>query len=247
MIGIIGAMPEEIGRIIEKIENRKTVEKGMRQYHVGELFGQPVVAVFSRWGKVAAATTVTNLILDFDVKQVIFTGVAGALSNRLKVGDIVVGKDLYQHDMDARPLMQQFEIPLLGTTKFTTDKTFTEKCHKASLSFVRNGFTEQVSENELKEFNLSTPEIHIGDIASGDQFISSSAKKNEIISGIPSLLCTEMEGASVAQVCYEYNIPFSIIRIISDEADENANIDFPSFVNKVASKYSLGILEKLIK
>ncbi len=245
MIGIIGAMPEEIDRIINQLEDKKSVEKGMRVYHTGTLFGVPVVAVFSRWGKVAAATTVTNLILDFDVEQIIFTGVAGALSPDLKVGDIVVSNDLYQHDVDARPLMRQFEIPLLGLTKFKADKELSIRCQDASQRFVKKGFLNQVTDIDRAEFQVEEPKVFFGDIGSGDQFISSQAKKDDILQGIPSLLCTEMEGASVAQVCYEYQIPFTVVRIISDAADESADIDFPNFVNKVASKYSVGILQEL--
>ncbi len=89
---------------------------GMRTYTIGELAGVTTVVVFSRWGKVAAAITVSTLILEFKVTELLFTGVAGAIDHRLQIGDIVLGKRLIQHDMDARPLMAQFEIPLLGKT-----------------------------------------------------------------------------------------------------------------------------------
>ncbi|MFA6582380.1 MAG: 5'-methylthioadenosine/S-adenosylhomocysteine nucleosidase, partial [Paludibacter sp.] len=108
LLGIMGAMPEEMDKIIASITNKQIEESGSRIYYRGELFGQEVVAVFSRWGKVAAAATVTHLILEYKVDRIIFTGVAGAISPELNVGDVVIGQRLFQHDMDARPLMRRF-------------------------------------------------------------------------------------------------------------------------------------------
>ena len=115
-------MPEEMNKIISAISNKEIIERGSRIYYKGILSGQEVVAVFSRWGKVAAATTATHLILEFKVDRIVFTGVAGGISPDLNIGDIVIGQHLYQHDMDARPLMRRFEIPLTGldTMEFKT-------------------------------------------------------------------------------------------------------------------------------
>src|ERR1700761_8445415 len=116
IIGIMGAMPEEIESVGHLLEGKRAVTMGRRTYTEGTLNGVRVVLVFSRWGKVAAATTVSTLILEFKITELIFTGVAGAIDPRLKIGDIVLGQRLIQHDMDARPFMAQFEIPLLGKT-----------------------------------------------------------------------------------------------------------------------------------
>lgn len=121
IIGIMGAMPQEIDGVIKLLENPKEITLGMRSYTSGTINNIDVVVVFSRWGKVAAAATVSTLIHVFNVTEVIFTGVAGAIDPTLNIGDIVIAKRLYQHDMDARPLMQQFEIPLLGKTFFECD------------------------------------------------------------------------------------------------------------------------------
>ena len=114
----MGAMPEEIDSIIQLLSEESRVTIGMRTYSIGKLNGITAVVVFSRWGKVAASITVSTLILEFKVTELIFTGVAGAIDPQLRIGDIVLGRRLIQHDMDARPLMEQFEIPLLGKTFF---------------------------------------------------------------------------------------------------------------------------------
>jgi len=121
-IGIMAAMQEEIDRLLRELPaGSEVVNDGRRTYHSGHLWGTPVVIVFSRWGKVAAATTATDLISDFCVTEILFTGVAGAAQPGLKVGDIVVGARLWQHDMDARPLFPRHEIPLLGRSSFASD------------------------------------------------------------------------------------------------------------------------------
>jgi adenosylhomocysteine nucleosidase len=113
-IGIIAAMQEEIDTLLQELaRDAEVIDDGRRTYHLGCLWDKSVVIVFSRWGKVAAATTATHLISDFGIDEVLFTGVAGAAQPGLKVGDVVVGARLWQHDMDARPLFPQHEIPLL--------------------------------------------------------------------------------------------------------------------------------------
>jgi adenosylhomocysteine nucleosidase len=102
-----------------------------------------------------------------------------------------------------------------------------------------------IDEQDLMEFNISQPKLFIGDIASGDQFFSTNEQKQSLNSQLPNVLCVEMEGAAVAQVCYEYEIPFSIIRTISDVADETAHIDFPSFIKKISSKYAAEIIKNI--
>lgn len=240
--GIISAMQEEIEALHILIQVEKKIVKGMRTYYQGRLFDKKVILVFSRWGKVASATTATQLINDFNIKEIIFTGVAGGVQPNIFVGDIVIGKDLYQHDMDGSPLVKTFEVPLLGKSAFTTDPGKRSQLSKASDQFLQNKH-EFLSKEKLKNFNITEPKIHIGDIASGDQFISCSSQSQKILSGLPTVKCVEMEGAAVAQVCFEYKVPFSIIRTISDNANHNAHIDFPKFAKEIASTYALGILQ----
>ena len=246
IIGIMGAMPEEIDGVVALLSNCVAISMGKRTYFSGQINGIETVVVFSRWGKVAATTTATTLIHEFKITELLFTGVAGAISSDLKIGDIVLGKRLIQHDMDARPLMNQYEIPLLSKTYFETDSTHLNIASKAiNEVFENKSLHSVIGERDLLEFNISQPKLFIGDIASGDQFFSTSEQKQNLNSQLPNILCVEMEGAAVAQVCYEYEIPFSIIRTISDVADETAHIDFPSFIKKISSKYSAEILKNI--
>ena len=244
LLGIMGAMPEEMDKIIAAITDKQIVESGSRIYYRGKLYGQDVVAVFSRWGKVAAATTATNMILSFNVDNIVFTGVAGAISPELTVGDIVIGQRLFQHDMDARPLMRRFEIPLTSKTSFETAKQNVDTMAQAAHNFLENNkeFREILSEQ-----NITNPKILTGDIASGDLFISSTQMKHAILRNIPSVLCAEMEGAAVAQVCDDYGVPLTVIRVISDSADEEAHISAIGFVNQHAGDYSLSVLKEYIR
>ena len=241
MIGIISAMEEEIQTLLHHLENKRSIEKGMRSYFYGTLFDKEIVLAFSRWGKVASATTVTQLINDFDINEVIFTGVAGSVGKNINIGDVVIGKNMYQYDMNAWPLIEPLEIPLLGKTFFETNALKRKLLIEATDHFIAN-FSNHVKIEEVKKFNIDNPKVHIADIASGDQFISEKQQIESIKQVIPSVGCVEMEGAAVAQVCYEYQIPFSIFRTISDKADDNAHVVFQKFAKQVASKYALGIL-----
>lgn len=245
-IGIMGAMPEEIDGVVALLSNCKMTEKGKRRYFSGQINGIDTVVVFSRWGKVAAATTVATLIHEFQITELLFTGVAGAIHSELKIGDIVLAKRLIQHDMDARPLMKQYEIPLLSKTYLESDSTHLAIASKAINTLIENKRLHAViDDTSLTEFRINQPKLFIGTIASGDQFFSSNAQKHALTEQLPEVLCVEMEGAAVAQVCYEYEIPFSIIRTISDVADDQSHIDFPSFIKKISSKYSTEIIRNI--
>lgn len=240
MIGIISAMQEEIQALLNELKNTTISEKGMRKYYQGTLFNKEVVLVFSRWGKVASAVTTTQLINDFKVSEIIFTGVAGGIQNELNIGDVVIGKNLYQHDLNASPFYEKLEIPILKKKFLVT--TNPEKLQNATNTFI-DTYHNYIQKCDAQLFNITEPKVIFGDIASGDQFISSLKKIKKLNKLIPSATCVEMEGASVAQVCFEYQMPFSIIRIISDKANNNANIDFSKFANSIASNYALGILK----
>ena len=240
MIGIISAMQEEIQALLHELQQVSKSVKGMRTYYTGTLFDKKVVLVFSRWGKVASAATTTQLINDFNVKEIIFTGVAGAIHPKLNIGDIVIGKNLYQHDLNAFPFYEKFEIPILKK-KFLETNDSTNLMEAANMFLAT--YHQFIDLDDALLFDIKTPKVVHGDIASGDQFISSLKKIKRLNKKLPSAVCVEMEGAAVAQVCFEYEIPFSIIRVISDKANNNATIDFPKFANSIASKYALGILK----
>lgn len=246
IIGIMGAMPQEIEGVIALLSNCEVFSMGQRSYFTGQINGIDTVVVFSRWGKTAAAATAAALIHEFKITELVFTGVAGAIHPDLKIGDIVLGKRLIQHDMDARPLMKQYEIPLLGKTYVETDAVYLDIASKAvGMVFESKSLHAVIDDEDLQQFDITNPKLLVGDIASGDQFFSSNEQKQQLTSGLPEVLCVEMEGAAVAQVCYEYEIPFSIIRTISDTADDNSHIDFPSFIKNISSKYAAEIIKNI--
>lgn len=240
-IGIMSAMREEISCLMGQIDLQERVVKGMRTYLKGHLWGKEVVLVFSRWGKVASATTATHLINNFNVSEILFTGVAGAVDSAIEIGDVVIGRDLYQHDMDASPLVAPYSIPLLNKSSFRTDGRRNGLLRAAVDRFLQEK-EMHVDPEKLRDFDITEPKGHEGSIASGDQFISDPEAIRRIRTGLPQVLCVEMEGAAVAQVCFEYKIPFNIIRTISDKANDNSHVDFPAFAAEVASPYARGII-----
>jgi adenosylhomocysteine nucleosidase len=246
-IGIMGAMPEEIDGLLQLIDHPVVHTIGMRNYYTGTINNHAVVVVFSRWGKVAAATTVSTLILKFNVTQILFTGVAGAISHKLNVGDVVVADRLFMHDMDARPLLPKFEIPLLGLSHFQTPEWEREMAVEAVSKLIDDETLHGLFTNDqLALFGITKPQLYCGDIASGDQFFSSHAQKEELKDLLPSVLCVEMEGAAVAQVCHENDIPCTIIRTISDCADDSSHIDFKRFIDEIGSRYSVEIIKYML-
>lgn len=242
--GIISAMEEENHLLLNHLKSPTVYEKGLRTYTRGMLWGIDTVLACSRWGKVAAAVTAAQLIIDFEVDHIIFTGVAGAVDPFLRIGDIVLANNLVQHDLDPRPLFDRFEVPFLGEKSFHPNPTLYNHTKEAILSFLED-FGECISATIRREFQITEPRLVEGLVASGDQFFADKEKLIALRERLPETKCVEMEGAAVAQVCYEYAIPYTIIRTISDEAGAGAHIDFQRFIRKVASLYAEGILKNL--
>ncbi len=245
-IGIMSAMVEEMDSLLESLKTDEVVTIGQREYHVGKLWDKDVVLVFSRWGKVAASSTTTTLITEFKVDEIIFTGVAGAVDSKVKIGDIVVAEELFQHDFDASPFLLKHVLPLILKKEIGTNPFVRNRLYDACSNFVDNQIENVISEEYLDEYKISKPKVLLGNIASGDQFIKDSEKRDEIKSGLDNVLAVEMEGAAVAQVCYEFGIPLGVIRTISDDANDNAIKDFPKFVYNVASQYSFQIVKNYL-
>ena len=244
-LGIVSALYQEQAGLIELMEDPQTHKAGMRDYVQGRLWGMDCVCVLSRIGKVAAAATVATLIERFQVTHVVFTGVAGAISPAVKVGDIVVADSLVQHDMNAAPLFPPLEVPLLGQSHFASDQNTTTKLFKAAQAFADQDFDREVSAEDRRSLKLLKPAIHRGLIASGDQFIHEREKAAALARNLPGLLAVEMEGAAVAQVCFEFGVPFAVIRTISDGSNEDSPMNFVHFIERVASPYALHIVKHL--
>lgn len=244
----MAAMHEELNRIVAMLSDVSKEKVGRKVVTLGKLNNEEVAVVFSGWGKVAAATTSTMLIERYSISQLIFTGVAGGIQPYLNIGDIVIGTSFVQHDMDCAGVLgiKRFEIPLLSLTEIPSSEALQEQAEQASIEYLKTDLASDVEKSELESLNISKPKIYKGLIASGDQFISSEEKLNELRQALPDLLAVEMEGAAVAQVAYEYDVPFIVIRVISDKANDDSLIDFPHFIEKVASHFTAGIIKRLV-
>lgn len=251
MIAIMSAMKEELAVLLdelEKEERKAVVALGGRQYHQGRLFGRDVVLAFSGWGKVASASVATTLLQHFEAQEIIFTGVAGAVDADLRVGDVVLASELVQHDMDASPVLgiSRFEIPLLGKIRFETDPGRRALGLSGIRDFLRSGGAGRVEDSPLGVLGDRPPKVMEGLVASGDQFIADQGRREEIMHLLPDVLCVEMEGAAVAQICFEHGKPVTVVRTISDTADARSPMDFPAFLQTLAGYYSKGLVEVLL-
>ena len=242
---ILSALAEEQQGLIELLKHPVRVTRAGRDFWHGELQGRKVVLALSRIGKVAAATTATTLIEAFGASRIVFTGVAGGVGPGVQVGDVVVATDFVQHDMDASPIFPRYHMPLYGRSRFDCDAALTamllEAAH-AALTGARGKFCQYNSDERAG--------VHSGLIASGDRFVSGAAEAQVLQDGLLAAgfapLAVEMEGAAVAQVCFDYGVPFAAVRTISDRADDQAHVDFPTFVTQVASGYALAIVKNLM-
>jgi adenosylhomocysteine nucleosidase len=247
-IGILGAMPEEIARLRGDLADGRPETRGMRDYLAGTLAGKEVVLVFSRWGKVAAAATVTTLIEAFGVDLILFTGVAGAVADDLNIGDVVIATELIQHDMDVSAVLalKRFEIPLLHRASFPVEPRLVAWGHRAAEHYLSGSLWNDVGAADLAEFGIDRPKVRDGLIVSGDQFIADAARAAGLRALLPGAQCVEMEGAAAAQVCYEHAVPIAIVRVISDRADHAAPLDFTRFIDRVASHFTRGIVMAML-
>jgi adenosylhomocysteine nucleosidase len=242
LLGFIFAMEEEQKGLEALLEQTQVLEKGGRRYVSGIFHGLDCVSVLSGIGKVAAAITATCLIEHFSVSHVVLSGVAGAADTGLHIGDIVVATELLQHDMDSRPLFPRFEIPLKARSRFAPDRALTALLSRSAQFFVDKELQLLISTPDIHRFGLQDVKIQQGLIASGDQFITDHGVLAKLKQDLPDLLAVEMEGAAIAQVCHDYQIPFAILRTISDDAGEHASFNFSQFIEQVAAQYSLAIL-----
>lgn len=226
-VGILGAMDLEVNTLCEKLE--RTIIKNIAGsvYYAGQLNGVQVVVVKCGIGKVNAAIATQTMIDHFDIDLIINTGVAGSLSNSLDIFDIVVSSDLVQHDFDTTAAGDELGlITGFDSVYFKVDEILTNLAVETGREIFK----------DIKVFG--------GRIATGDQFISDKEKK-ERISKYFGAVCTEMEGCAIAQTCAVNNMPYLVIRAISDKADNSASIDYFEFVNSAAQK-SAQLVQELV-
>ncbi len=208
-IAIMGAMPEEIEPLLAKVENVKKVEYAANVYYEATYQGKELVIAYSKIGKVFASLTATILLEKFGCDKLLFSGVAGAISPDLKIGDLIIADGLCQHDLDIVAFGHPYGYVPEGEVCIASDVT------------LRN-----IAKDVAKKNDLTLKE---GIIATGDQFVANSERK-EWISETFKADALEMEGASVAVVCNALNVPFFILRAISDTANDDAGMDFDEFM-----------------
>ncbi len=227
-IGIIGAMDLEVEELKSKMQVSRILQKAKMDFYEGKLGNADVVVVKCGIGKINAALCVQILADVFSVTHVINTGVAGSLNVKLDIGDILISRDALHHDMDVTIFGYALgEVPQMGFREFVADETLV-----------------QLAKTTCEEVN---PDLHVvvGRVVSGDQFISSKEVKEHLISTFQGD-CAEMEGASVAHGAYLNNIPFVIIRAISDKADDSAEMDYPTF-ERAAARHSARLVEHMVE
>ena len=209
-LGIIGAMEQEVETLLGIMENKQSTEKAGSTFYDGVLEGLPVTVVQCGVGKVNAALCTQILCDCFGVTHLVNTGIAGSLCADLDIGDLVVSRDAMYHDFDCVHFGYPYgKVPGMDVISFPADDTLLGYAFAAA---------EAVNPGHTK----------IGRIASGDQFVASRDVKERIIEATRGL-CTEMEGAAIAQTAYRNRLPFVILRAISDKADDSAEMDYPTF------------------
>jgi adenosylhomocysteine nucleosidase len=247
LFGIVSATIQEQQGIVQALEQRKNYTVGGREYFTGTFEGVWVVCVLCGIGKVAAAITATALIEHFQIDNIVFIGTAGSGNNIVKVGDIVIGRTLVQHDMDCSPMYPMFEVPLTNTIYFETDPLLSFNLRMACVNFIYHDLCDIVDESTLFKYDMITePNVYDGLIVTGDKFVNTTQHRDLIRLRLPLTMAIEMEGAAIAQVCQAYQIPLAVMRVISDNADDQANYDYPSFLNEIAGKYAVPILRRFI-
>ena len=240
-LAVVSAMHEELRALLGLLEAPQLVRLGGREFHTGRVHGRPLVLVLSGIGKVAAGITATLLLAHFGVEQIVFTGVAGGLGAAVRVGDVVLARQLLQHDMDASPLFPRHEVPLTGRSRFVADGPLCEALARAAERCLASA-PALLGAQQLAAFGITAPRLHHGLVLSGDRFISTRAESSALLHELPDALAVEMEGAAVAQVCGDFNVPFAVLRSISDRADDSAQVDFQRFIVEVASLYTRAIV-----
>lgn len=226
VIGIIGAMDEELEILLKEMKLEKIEVKANMRFNFGKLYDKDIVVVRSGIGKVNAAICTQILIDDFSVDKVINVGIAGGIGKDVYPGDVVIASNLVQHDMDTSAFGDEIgQIPRLDTYDFKCTNELVDKAKSACV-------------------NIKDHKSFVGRIVTGDQFISNTEKIKWLNEKFEALAC-EMEGGSIAQVCYLNKVAFVVIRSISDNANNGAHMDYEKFA-PIAIRNSTEILKNIL-
>ena len=225
-IGIIGAMDEEVSLLVGMLEGATCEEVGMLIFHVGKIADKKVAIAKCGVGKVFAAICAEAMILNYSPSLLVNTGVGGALGKGISTTDVVIADKLCQHDMDTSAIGDPKGL-VSGINKiyFEADRRAIEILSSAATSLGIRSF--------------------VGTVATGDRFVASASDKAFIVSEFSAISC-EMEGGAIAQVAYVNGVPFAVVRAISDSADGEATMDYPTFL-PIAAKNSTAMTLALVE
>ena len=216
-LGIIGAMEQEVETLLAQMENQSSANVAGSTFYEGKLSGLDVVVVQCGIGKVNAALCVQILCDRYQITHAVNTGIAGSLCADLDIGDLVVSQDAMYHDFDCVHFGYPYgKVPGMDVVSFPADENMIKLAFNAANS-------------------VHPGHVTLGRVASGDQFVAEQGLKDRIIANTQAL-CTEMEGAAIAQTAYRNGIPFVILRAISDKADNSAEMDYPTFEKQAAHR-----------
>jgi len=226
-IAIMGAMPEEIEPLLAQVENIQENQYANNIYYEATYQGKEVVIAYSKIGKVFSSLTAITLVEKFGCDRLLFTGVAGAINPNLAIGDLVIANKLCQHDLDIAAFGHPYGFVPEGAVFIESDTKLLE-----------------IAKSVANKLDIS---LHEGTIATGDQFVANPQRK-EWIEETFNADALEMEGGSVAVVCDALDVPFFILRAISDSADDNADMDFDAFLEKsaiISANFILKMVEEI--
>ena len=227
MYGLIGAMSVEVEALMAKLEDRQERRIGMDVFVSGKLYGHAAVLAVCGPGKINAALCAQSMILHYQPEWVLNLGVAGAGANGVSIGDMVIATAAVQHDVDTSPIGDPVGmVSKINLIEIPCDDALRARLVRAA--------------SAVEGMN-----VHEGVIATGDQFICTQEQKDRIVS-VTAALCTEMEGAAIAQTAYRNNLPFVILRAISDKADDSAEMDYPTF-ERIAAHRCAEVTRNLAK
>lgn len=227
LIGIIGAMDIEVQALKDLMKNPTVKTISTVDFYSGEINGIDTVVAVAGVGKVNAAVCTQTMILAYNPSYIINVGVAGGLSPEFKIGDIAVAENVVEHDMDTSPIgdvpgyISGINVVRIPCDRWLCEMMFTASQHIEGIKVLK------------------------GTIASGDQFISKDEERQKITSNFDAI-AAEMEGASIGHVCYMNKVPFGVLRAISDGANSDSAMDYPTFA-KIADEHSIKIILELLE
>lgn len=227
MVGLIGAMAVEMEALMAQVENRQEKRIGMDTFVSGKLFGQEAVLAVCGPGKINAALCAQSMILHYHPAWVLNLGVAGAGDSDVGIGDMVIATAAVQHDCDTSAIGDPVGlVSKLNLVELPCDAALRAQLVKAAAA-------------------LTDAKVHEGIIATGDQFIGNGQVRSRIHDQFHAK-AVEMEGGAVAHACYMHGVPCGVLRSISDKANGESEMDYPTFV-KLAAAHSTSVVEQLLR